>query len=95
MNNNSTLIKMNQLQQLLLENYPNRAITTYVSDTYNTLKHSEGVAFTGTLQQFLNTAPTILFSDGITLDDKTRQVWHDVLNDNHLGNNLWGTSMSL
>ena len=67
--------------------------TNFLTDSLNTIKSSNGVAFTGPLQYFFNHAPVVKFSDHITFTSQEEKLWNKLLSLNELGNNLWGTSL--
>lgn len=67
--------------------------TNFLTDSLNTIKSSNGVAFTSQLQYFFNHAPVVKFSDNITFTSQEEKLWNKLLSLNELGNNLWGTSL--
>ncbi|CCI82468.1 hypothetical protein [Lactobacillus hominis] len=84
---------MSELDRALCEYYPSNSITQYVSESLQTIKNSNGVAFTGQLQYFLNHAPIVKISDNIEFNEKVQALWDKLFSMNELGNNLWGASL--
>lgn len=75
---------------LLNKTNPHSEFTNFLTDSLNTIKSSNGVAFTGQLQYFFNHAPVVKFSDNITFTSQEEKLWNKLLSLNELGNNLWG-----
>lgn len=84
---------MTELLDSLNKTNPNSEFTKFLTDSLNTIKSSNGVAFTGQLQYFFNHAPVVKFSDNITFTPQEEKLWNKLLSLNELGNNLWGTSL--
>ena len=84
---------MTDLTNLLNKTNPNSELANYFTDSLNTIKSSNGVAFTGQLQNFFNHAPIIKFSDNIILTAEEEKMWNKLFSLNQLGNNLWGASL--
>ena len=72
---------------------PHSEFTNFLTDSLNTIKSSNGVAFTGQLQYFFNHAPVVKFSDNITFTSQEEKLWNKLLSLNELENNLWGASL--
>lgn len=68
-------------------------LSFYINQTLKELKKSEGVAFTSAYQVFLNTAPTKLWIEHITLTPTEKILWDELFSMNQLGNNNWGASV--
>lgn len=83
---------MNQLSHELNQSHGNSLTAQFVNESLVELKKSEGVAFTGAMQYFLNKAPVVKLSNGIKLNSKEKKLWHQALSFTNLGNNLWGAS---
>ncbi len=84
---------MSQLSSMLNKTNPNADLTNYVDQSLQTIKKSDGVAFTGQLQYFFNHAPIVKFSNNIKLTPEEQALWNKLFSLNELGNNLWGASL--
>ncbi|CAJ1195963.1 hypothetical protein CPR19088_GLDEOEPO_02440 [Companilactobacillus paralimentarius] len=84
---------MKQLNQALNQAHTNSLTAQFVNESLVELQNSEGVAFTGAMQYFLNKAPVVKLSDGIKLNETEKKLWHQALSFNELGNNLWGANI--
>ena len=83
---------VNTMQALVSELQKNHAqseTTSYVSETLQKLKKSDGVA----LQLFFNQANIVKISDNIQLNKEEKTLWRKLFAFNSLGNNLWGASL--
>ena len=80
---------MQALVSELQKNHAQSEITSYVSETLQKLKKSDGVA----LQLFFNQANIVKLSDNIQLNKEEKTHWRKLFAFNSLGNNLWGTSL--
>ena len=83
---------MSELVNSLNNTNPHSEFTNFLTDSLNTIKSSNGVAFTGQLQYFFNHAPVVKFSDNITFTSQEK-LWNKLLSLNELENNLWGASL--
>ncbi|WP_338232108.1 hypothetical protein [Companilactobacillus muriivasis] len=84
---------MQKFSQKLNWAHGNSQTAQFVSESLVELQKSEGVAFTGAWQYFLNRVPVVKLSDGIEFNEAERQLWHEVRSFNDLGNNLWGAGL--
>lgn len=84
---------MSELVNSLNNTNPHSEFTNFLTDSLNTIKSSNGVAFTGQLQYFFNHVPVVKFSDNITFTSQEEKLWNKLLSLNELGNNLWGASL--
>lgn len=80
---------MQALVSELQKNHAQSEITSYVSETLQKLKKSDGVA----LQLFFNQANIVKISDNIQLNKEEKTLWRKLFAFNSLGNNLWGASL--
>ena len=80
---------MQALVSELQKNHAQSEITSYVSETLQKLKKSDGVA----LQLFFNQANIVKISDNIQLNKEKKTLWRKLFAFNSLGNNLWGASL--
>ncbi|KRN96084.1 hypothetical protein [Companilactobacillus kimchiensis] len=90
---NEVIKVMKSLSLEMNKQHKNSQTAQYVEETLVELEKSEGVAFTGTLQYFLNRAPVVKLSDSITFTEKEKALWHEVRSFNDLGNNLMGVGL--
>lgn len=89
MDSREKIIKqMHELAAELSKNHPGSELADYVDETAKELEKSYAVAFTGTMQYFINKSPTIALSDHIEFTPKERALWTEVRSA-RLGNNLW------
>ena len=84
---------MQALVSELQKNHAQSETTSYVSETLQKLKKSDGVAFIGSLQLFFNQANIVKLSDNIQLNKEEKTLWRKLFAFNSLGNNLWGASL--
>lgn len=84
---------MEKLAALLTANHGDTPTAKYVNDTLIDLRKSDGVAFTGTLQQFFNRAQVVRLSEQIVFTDEETELWDELFAFKQLGNNLWGLSI--
>lgn len=84
---------MSQLSHELNQSHGKSLTAQFVNESLTELKKSEGVAFTGAMQYFLNKAPVVKLSDGIKLNPEENKLWHQALSFTNLGNNLWAASI--
>lgn len=84
---------MKELSLALNKYHGNSETAKYVSESLAELQKNEGVAFTGSLQYFLNRVPIVKLSDGIEFNDVEKKLWREVRSYNDLGNNLWGATL--
>lgn len=68
-------------------------LSLYINQTLEVLRKSEGVAFTGAFQQFLNKAPIVKSESNINFNDLETSLWEELFSMRQLGNNLWGLSI--
>ena len=80
---------MQALVSELQKNHAQSEIASYVSETLQKLKKSDGVA----LQLFFNQANIVKISDNIQLNKEEKTLWRKLFAFNSLGNNLWGASL--
>ena len=80
---------MQALVSELQKNHAQSETTSYVSETLQKLKKSDGVA----LQLFFNQANIVKISDNIQLNKEEKTLWRKLFAFNSLGNNLWGASL--
>ncbi|APU70555.1 hypothetical protein LCR01_09930 [Companilactobacillus crustorum] len=92
-NKNDVITSMSQLNTELNKNHQGSLTSQFVNETLLKLQKSEGVAFTGSLQYFINKAPVIKLSENIKLNKQERALWRKVFSYNELGNNLWGARL--
>ncbi|MFC6177759.1 hypothetical protein ACFQAV_13160 [Companilactobacillus huachuanensis] len=71
----------------------NSQTAQFVDESLAELQKSDGVAFTGAFQYFLNRLPVVKLSDDIKFNETEKKMWHEVRSFNDLGNNLWGASL--
>ncbi|ALB29342.1 hypothetical protein [Companilactobacillus heilongjiangensis] len=84
---------MQKFSQELNRVHGNSQTARFVSESLVELQKSEGMAFTGSLQYFLNRVPVVKLSDGIEFNEVEKKLWHEVRSFNDLGNNLWGARL--
>lgn len=84
---------MQKFSQELNRVHGNSQTAQFVSESLVELQKSEGVAFTGAWQYFLNRVPVVKLSDGIEFDEAEKKLWQEVRSFNNLGNNLWGAGL--
>lgn len=84
---------MQKFSQELNRVHGNSQTAQFVSESLAELQKSEGVAFTGALQYFLNRVPVVKLSDSIEFNEVEKKSWHEVRSFNDLGNNLWGARL--
>jgi len=84
---------MSNLNAELNKNHADSQLAQYVNETLIELQKSEGVAFTGCLQYFLNRFPIVKLSEGIKFNETEKKMWHQVRSFTDLGNNLWGVRL--
>ena len=90
MDNQTQLVTaMQTLAEALEHRAPAAATTKLISETATSLAQCNGVAFTGTFQQFLNQVPVTKFSDGLSFTPEEHRLWQQVEACTQLGNNLW------
>ncbi len=87
------LTVMSRLYLSLVRRYPEAELTTYLTQTIKTLKKSDGVAFTGQYQYFLNHVPIVRSSDNLDFTKEEKDLWNKLMSLNELGNNLWAASL--
>ena len=75
---------MQTLVSELQKNHAQSETTSYVSETLQKLKKSDGVA----LQLFFNQANIVKISDNIQLNKEEKTLWRKLFAFNSLGNNL-------
>lgn len=68
-------------------------LSLYINQTLEVLRKSEGVAFTGAFQQFLNKAHIVKSESNINFNDLETSLWEELFSMRQLGNNLWGLSI--
>lgn len=79
---------------VVLNKYHNGSATAeYVQETLTTLEKSDGVAFTGAFQYFLNRFLIVKLSDNIKFNETEKKSWKKVSSFVELGNNLWGARL--
>ena len=88
-NKTEVIDTMQALVSELQKNHAQSEITSYVSETLQKLKKSDGVA----LQLFFNQANIVKISDNIQLNKEEKTLWRKLFAFNSLGNNLWGASL--
>lgn len=84
---------MQKFSQELNRVHGNLQTAKFVSESLVELQKSEGVAFTGALQYFLNRVPVVKLSDGIEFNEAEKKLWREIRSFNDLGNNLWGAGL--
>lgn len=84
---------MVQLADVLTLAYPESETAQRVCVTRDELSRSQGVAFTGAYQQFLNRASTVKFSEGLEFTAKEQALWAQAKSFQQLGNNLWAAGV--
>ena len=80
---------MEKLIYELEKNHKNNDLTHYVKQTLKQLRKSDGVAFTGILQQFFNTGPVIKNSSSVQFNQVEKDCWTKIFSYQQLGNNLF------
>lgn len=84
---------MAELYLALHQGHPHAEITQYVADTLKQLQDSNGVAFTGAFQNFLNRMPVVKLADDLTFTADEQRLLQRITSFTQLGNNLWATSL--
>lgn len=80
---------MQELSLALNKSHGGTELAKYVSDSLIEIEKSEGAAFTGSFQYFMNRAPILKFSEGIKFNENERTLWRKVFSFTELGNNLF------
>lgn len=80
---------MQKLANELDKNHRDAEITQYVNQTLKQLKKSNGVAFTGVLQEFFNNGAVIKASSSASFNKIEEAIWTEVFSFQQLGNNLF------
>lgn len=88
-NQNQLVSALQTLAKSLNSRVPASATAQLISETADSLAHCNGVAFTGTFQQFLNKVPVVKFSEGMNFTPEEHRLWQQVEAHKQLGNNLW------
>lgn len=84
---------MEKLAAVLTANHSDSPTAKYVSEALIDLRKSDGVAFTGAVQQFFDRAQVVRISDHIVFTDEETELWDHLFAFKQLGNNLWGLSI--
>ena len=87
------IASMEQLSVTLSHNHPNSETARSVAKSLKVLKNSHGTAFTGALQSFFNSAPSVKLSDRFSFTVEEKALWDKVFSFKQLGNNLWPLSL--
>lgn len=84
---------MQELSDELNRNHRGSETAEYVASKLRELQKSDGVAFTGVMQEFINKGSLVKMADNIKFTAKERELWNKARSFNELGNNLWGASL--
>jgi len=69
---------MQKFSQELNRVHGNSQAAQFVSESLEELQTSEGVAFTGAWQYFLNRVPVVKLSDGIEFNEAEKKLWQKI-----------------